>query len=491
MKLQNIILSLIALALATSCGTKIPADAVAVDSTVAIWPDYADVTVPCNIAPLNFRLAQPQKAIVEMRSATAELCVEATADGSFSIPANRWRHLLAVAQGRDIAVTIFTRTDNGRWQRHPAFPIHVSADSIDPVLVYRRIAPGYRMWSEMGIYQRCLESFDEKPILNNKLTNNNCMNCHSFCMQNPDKMMFHQRMMHAGTYILADGNIEKLDTKTDSTISALVYPYWHPSGRFIAFSVNDIKQDFHASADPNRIEVFDNKSDVVVYDVEHHTVASSPLLKSPDAFETFPSFSPDGKTLYFCSAKAKSMPDNYQQVRYDLCSISFDPSSGSFGTLVDTIYAASQGGHSARFPRVSPDGRWMMLTESAYGNFSIWHRDADLRLIDLTTGHIDSLSTVNSNDVESYHSWSSNSRWFAFSSRRGTGLYTRPYICHIDANGVAAKPFLLPQESAEYYDRLLTSFNIPELVQGEIDVDTYRLIDISKYGKATKVTPKP
>ena len=132
-----------------------------------------------------------------------------------------------------------------------------------------------------------------------------------------------------------------------------------------------------------------------------------------------------------------------------------------------------------------------MLTESAYGNFSIWHRDADLRLIDLTTGHIDSLSTVNSNDVESYHSWSSNSRWFAFSSRRGTGLYTRPYICHIDANGVAAKPFLLPQESAEYYDRLLTSFNIPELVQGEIDVDTYRLIDISKYGKATKVTPKP
>ena len=157
MKLQNIILSLIALALATSCGTKIPADAVAVDSTVAIWPDYADVTVPCNIAPLNFRLAQPQKAIVEMRSATAELCVEATADGSFSIPANRWRHLLAVAQGRDIAVTIFTRTDNGRWQRHPAFPIHVSADSIDPVLVYRRIAPGYRMWSEMGIYQRCLE----------------------------------------------------------------------------------------------------------------------------------------------------------------------------------------------------------------------------------------------------------------------------------------------------------------------------------------------
>ena len=56
---------------------------------------------------------------------------------------------------------------------------------------------------------------------------------------------------------------------------------------------------------------------------------------------------------------------------------------------------------------------------------------------------------------------------------------------------MAAKPFLLPQESAEYYDRLLTSFNIPELVQGEIDVDTYRLIDISKYGKATKVTPKP
>lgn len=125
-----------------------------------------------------------------------------------------------------------------------SFSIQVIKDKIDPYLVYRRIAPGYRMWNRMGIYQRCLEDFTEETFLDNKQTNNNCMNCHSFCMQNPDRMLFHQRALHAGTYILTDGDIEKLDTKTERTISALVYPAWHPSGRYVAFSTNDTKQDF-------------------------------------------------------------------------------------------------------------------------------------------------------------------------------------------------------------------------------------------------------
>ena len=94
---------------------------------------------------------------------------------------------------------------------------------------------------------------------------------------------------------------------------------------------------------------------------------------------------------------------------------------------------------------------------------------------------------LNSPDVESYHSWSSNSRWFVFSSRRDNGLYTAPYIAYLSPDGTLGKPFLLPQASADYYDLTLRSFNIPELVKGPVQVDRQELIRVSKYGKPTSI----
>src|SRR5690606_16260105 len=106
-----------------------------------------------------------------------------------------------------------------------------------------------------------------------------------------------------------------------------------------------------------------------------------------------------------------------------LLALSFDPEKRTFGEKADTLYNATEMGKSARFPRVSPNGRYVLFTVSDYGNFSIWHKDADLQMIDLATNELISLDAVNSDDVESYHSWSSNSHWFVFSSRRDDGLY--------------------------------------------------------------------
>lgn len=454
------------------------------DEEIEIFPDYKEVAIPCNIAPLNFKLKVPCEATVLFTGNGLQVRVDSD-NGSFQIPKKKWRRLLDASAGGTLTVRIYIRKD-GRWFRYSPFSIRVAKDKIDPYLVYRRIAPGYRMWNRMGIYQRCLEDFTEETFLDNKLTNNNCMNCHSFCMQNPDRMLFHQRALHAGTYLLTDGHIEKLDTETEQTVSALVYPAWHPSGRYVAFSTNDTKQDFHLS-DANRVEVFDNRSDVVVYDVEKHEIITAPHLSSEENMETYPAFSPDGRRLYFCSAPAKLMPESYREICYNLQSIAFDPEKRSFGQEIDTLYNAEKEGRSAKFPRVSPDGRFLLYTVSDYGNFSIWHKDADLRLLDMLARKTDSLLQVNSNDVESYHSWSSNSRWFVFSSRRDDGLYTRPYICYLDANGIPGKPFLLPQEETDYYDRSLFSFNIPELIRGKIKIDTSDLIDISKNGEAVRL----
>ena len=118
------------------------------------------------------------------------------------------------------------------------------------------------------------------------------------------------RETYPGTLLIDGDKIEKLNTKTEQTISSLVYPSWHPSGKYVAFSVNNTKQGFHAN-DRNRIEVFDEASDVVVYDVKNHEIVTTAKLFSKDAFETFPTFSPDGKTLYFCTAPARPIPEEF------------------------------------------------------------------------------------------------------------------------------------------------------------------------------------
>ena len=239
--------------------------------------------------------------------------------------------------------------------------------------------------------------------------------------------------------------------------------------------MNQTKQAFHQN-DRNRIEVFDISSDVVVYDLERDVVLTDSLLMKQTAFETFPAFSPDGKKLYFCSAEAKTLPYEFDQVKYSLCSIDFDAESRSFGTQVDTLYNGRLKNKSVSFPRVSPDGRFLVFTLSSYGNFSIWHKDADLMMVDLKTGQVSELEGVNSNDVESYHSWSSNGHWLVFSSRRVDGLYTHPYLVHVDGEGHWSKPFAVPQSDPQFYRNFMYSFNIPELVKGEVKLDKRALI---------------
>ncbi|MDR2910431.1 MAG: hypothetical protein LBV47_03570 [Bacteroidales bacterium] len=459
------------------------------DTLPTIFPDYTNVTIPYNIAPLSFKLidsAVYTKIYAIFENDMQQMEIKAK-NGQFSIPLSSWKKLMKDAAGSTISVTIQAK-DQDQWISYPAFQIFVAPEPVDSYLVYRLIEPGYDIWNEMGIYQRHVEDFHESTIINNKRTGYGCMNCHSFNMQNPEKMLFHLRASHPGTIMINGDKIEKLNTNTEQTLSALVYPSWHPSGNFVAFSVNDTKQIFHTT-DPNRIEVFDFASDVVVYDVNRHEIITSTLLNSNSIFETFPSFSPDGKTMFFCSADTFPMPHEYNKLKYSLCAISFDPESCTFGTEVDTLYNAKlNDGKSVSFPRVSPDGKYLMFTLSGYGNFSIWHKDADLYIIDLQNNKTTPLSTLNSNDVDSYHSWSSNSRWVVFSSRRIDGLYTRPYIAYINDAGEPAKPFLLPQKYVDFYHRFMKSYNIPEFVTSKVEQNGFKLSEIAVNDTGIDVT---
>lgn len=460
-----------------------PVASVQLDELPVICPDYAGVTIPETIAPLNFSVPGFSKVCVVFQAKGYMFSVSAS-NGSVSIPESDWKKLLAASKGRQMEISVLVE-DEGKWKAFQPFSIYVSEDSIDPYIAYRLIDPGYQLWGSMGIYQRELASFRQDPILENRLTDSNCMNCHSFCNQNPDTMLFHIRAKYGCTVLVNGEKIETLDTKTDKTISSLVYPSWHPSGKYVAFSVNNTTQDTHPI---HRTEVYDKASDVVVYDVEKQTILTTDPLFSKNCFETFPAFSPDGKSLYFCSAPAVKVPGGLKELRYNLCRISFDPESRTFGSVVDTVYQAEKEQRSILFPRVSPDGKYLLCTTTSYGTFPIWHKDADLCMFDLDTGGQVSTEKVNSPDTDSYHSWSSNSKWVVFSSRRLDGLYTRPFIAHVGEGGVLSKPFLLPQESTDYYVFLAKSYNIPEFVKGKVKTDMYHLVSQIKDDKNRKVS---
>jgi len=141
------------------------------------------------------------------------------------------------------------------------------------------------------------------------------------------------------------------------------------------------------------------------------------------------------------------------------------------GEQVDTLYNARMEGGSASFPRISPDGRYLLFTLADYGTFPIWHNEADLKMIDLTTGKPVDVDAWNAKDqTDSYHAWSANGRWAMIASRRLDGRYTRVYFGYLDANGKAHKPFLLPQKDPRSNTLRLKSYNIPDFVDGRVEM---------------------
>ena len=336
--MKKIFFAVLALsAILCSCSRNVVADK-QIDADVEIFPDYRDVVVPPNIVPLNFHVPEDagNKIAVKIEHEGKTSIINAK-NGVVSFSRRQWRAMMQPQT--EICLTVCAKID-GEWVSYNPFKIVVAKDEIDPYIAYRLIPPGYTMWKEMSICQRNLESYKESRIYSNLQGRGNCVNCHSFRDRDPDNMLFHLRSELGGTYIFRDGRKERLDTKTEQTISPLVYPYWHTSGDYVAFTVNITNEVVH-TRNRNVVEVVDEASDVVVYDIEGHEIVTSDLLSSSEAFETFPTFSPDGRRLYFCSAQAVSpMPGKFREAKYSLCRIDFNQEDCSFGSTVDTLYNA-------------------------------------------------------------------------------------------------------------------------------------------------------
>lgn len=472
MKRLKFLLCVVAVISLASCSTRSVTISRALDTEPEIFPDYKDIIIPCNIAPMNFNIMAEGEHQLIIEGADSELQVAAK-EGLFDIPIKEWRKLLAKNVGQKLSFTV-ARKEGSEWLSHKPFTMEISPDSIDSHMAYRLLPPA-EQWLKIGIFQRNLETFEQKVIYENKLSEHNCINCHTFPDRNPDKMIFHLRAKnYNGTAYVENGKVTKLNTKTPETISSLVYPYWHPSERFIVVSTNIIYQSYYYHSE-DRMEVYDSESDVVVYDVEKGEIFTNDILSSKTAMETLPTFSPDGKKLYFCTAEnVEDIGHNIDKLKYSLCSVDFDAEKAEIGTKVDTLFNSPKDGRSISFPRISPDGKRMVVVLVRYGNWSINHKDSDLYTLDMTTGELKPIDILNSEEVESYHSWSTNSRWMVFSSRRDDRLYTRPYFTYVSEDGTFHKPFLLPQRNPlTHYRDILHAYNIPELISGEVKVKAH------------------
>jgi len=436
-----------------------------------ILPDYAGAVIPANIAPLNFHVLEEGRGyFVQVRGeGDTDAGIEVfSQNGDIRIGPRPWRSLLEANRGKEVYFDVYVQDDRSQWRKFQSLSNTVATDDIDSYVVYRLMKPIYNWWKDIGIYQRSLADYDESLVMHGRSFQEGCLNCHSFIGNDPKTLTIGLRSSTYGssTLLVRDGSVQKIGAKWG-------YTAWHPSGQLAVYSMNKVRQFFHAGQMEVR-DVADLDSALACYLVQDRKVVCPEPLSEKDRLESYPAWSPDGKYLYYCSApilwtdRNAVPPEHFDEVKYDLRRIPYDAQSGQWGE-VETVLSAETTGQSILLPRVSPDGKYLLFCMCQYGCFPVYQASSDLYLMDLATGEYRRLD-INSDYAESWHSWSSNSRWIAFSSKAQDGLFTRTYLSYVDADGRVHKPFVLPQRDPRFYESQLKTYSVPELVTGPIEV---------------------
>ena len=359
MNLKNCLIYILLLPLIVSCISGPESDLTVKDRQAKIYPDYSEIIIPQNIAPLNFQIEEEGESFyLKITDENGELINLSSRNGIFRFSERKWRKLLTENPGKNLNYQLFTK-QHGKWTQFKKFSNHIADVDVDPYLYYRLLYPGYESWKEISIVQRSLESFNEKSVIENNVVGQNCVNCHAFNHQNPDDFMFHMRGSLGGTYFVSDGDLKKFSLKTKEMENGAVYPRWHPSGDYVAFSSNKVVQQFH-SMEQKKIEVSDLNSSLVLYDVEKNEMMKIPVDLEREYMDTYPEWSPDGTYLYFCRAKQIGKEYDYRDTKYNLWRVMFDMESRTFGEP-EVVFDAEAKGKSVSFPRVSPEGNSLIL----------------------------------------------------------------------------------------------------------------------------------
>ncbi len=446
-----------------------------------IFPDYSDVTVPCNIAPLNFMVEGADNIAVTIDGNSTYKFQ--TRGDILSFPIKKWKKMLQSEVGNTLSVSVFVNSSEDKFA---TLKWLISPDSIDAFLSYRLIEPAYEVWSRIEIQERNLETFSTRLIGDNRTADGCCINCHTSNKQGTSFM--HMRGENGGTILNRNGVVTKLNTRTETTGNT-VYGDISKDGRYGVFTTADIKFAIHSHY-TKRMEVYDSSSDLVVLDFDNLTVTDAPSVTGSEYQETFPCFSSTGSMIFFCRAKSRPQPDSLKSMMYDIAAVEFDKETGKIGDKIFTVLSSEKYNASFSHLKCSPDGKYLMATAAKYGTFPVWHDESELIMVDLATGAVNFMKDANGKYADTYHSWSSNSKWVVFASKRDDKVYGRPYIAHIDESGRVSGAFLLPQKNPKLYKTTLKSYNLPELYGNSEDYNAKDISAIYKKAEPLQVTYK-
>jgi len=273
-----------------------------------------------------------------------------------------------------------------------------------------------------------------------------------------------------------------------------------PNGRYVVNMINDpgAKQTGPGMRPQERIYVanfkdfrfgqvfYPTRGVLAWYDREAREFHTLPGANDPRYVQCGAFWSPDGKYIVFSRAEAKEpFPEgtkvaqyandpNETQIQYDLYRIPFNDGRGG---AAEPIAGASHNGFSNSFPKVSPDGRWIVFVQARNG--LLMRPDSRLFIVPFKGGKA-RLMKCNTRLMNSWHSFSPNGRWLVFSSK-ARSPYTQMYLTHIDKDGNDSPPVLI--ENATAANRAV---NIPEFVNVPPDgfekldapaTDYYRVFD--------------
>ena len=233
---------------------------------------------------------------------------------------------------------------------------------------------------------------------------------------------------------------------------------------------------------------FPTRGVLAFYSRQTRTLQPLPGADDAEYVHTSAFWSPDGKYLIFSREKARdpfapgqppakyANDPNETQMQYDLYRIPFNDGKGG---KAERVIGASENGMSNNFPKVSPDGKWIVFVRNKNG--LLMRPDSQLYIVPFQGG-VERRMNCNLKVMNSWHSFSPNGRWLVFSSKTPS-YYTHMYLTHIDENGNDSPAILI--ENATAANRAV---NIPEFVNippgglERIDApatDFYKLFDFA------------
>ena len=309
-----------------------------------------------------------------------------------------------------------------------------------------------------------------------------CGNCHSFSADGRTLGMDVDYANDKGSYVITAVEEETLlsrdrvitwsDFRRDSKEPTFgLLSSISPDGRYAISTVKD-RSVFVPKEDLAYSQLFfPIKGILAFYDRQTKEFAALPGADDPRYVQSNPSWTPDGKHVVFVRARAEHLPgmeeakgvllpahlatdfiEERRGFQFDIYRIPFN---GGKGGTPEPVAGASNNGMSNFFPRISPDGKWMVFARAK--NFMLLQPDSALYLV-RAEGGTSRRMTCNTSNMNSWHSWSPNSRWLVFSSK-ARGAYTQLFLTHVDGNGNDGPPILLENMSLDG-----RAANIPEFV---------------------------